>query len=300
VPGIGNGRDVDLLKQKLLRQQGLLAELEDALRALPVALRELDARLDASRARLEQARFELSATRATAPFSARVEQVSAARNQVVFPGQGIAILSEVGLYEITASVAVNEIAWLHHDIRPKALAEGVSTRAPVSRITCSADGFREARWGRVARLERIDELTRAARIVVEIDKPDDGAPCDSPADGHGLSLVSGMYCRVELPVEPQGEALCVPRGAMVDERYVYVAELTDPGDERSARLAIREVSVLRTLGESVLVDSRRGASGRSNELRFGDLLVVSPPSRPVPGMRVRPMRVDPPAVAEGR
>lgn len=298
--GVGNGRDVDLLKQKLLRQQGLLAELEDALRAQPVARRELDARLEASLARLEQARLELSATRATAPFAARVEQVSASRNQVVFPGQPIAVLSEVGIYEIAASVAASEIAWLHHEIEPKVLAEGVSNTAPVSRVTCSADGFREARPARVARLERIDELTRAARIVVEIEEPVDVEARDPSSGARSMSIVSGMYCRVEFPVEPRQEAIRVPRGAMVDERFVYVVELGESGDDRTARLAIREVSVLRSLGDSVLVDSGQGASGRSSELRFGELLVVSPPARPVPGMRVRPMRVDPPAVAEGR
>lgn len=286
---IGNRRDVDLLFQKALRQESLLTELRAAYDALPLLRKETEARLEASEARVVQARHELQNTRILCPFHARVEQALIRETQVVVPGTVLAVLSRPDSYEITVAVDPVDVTWLHSAVQPAALSKATSAAAPTARVTCAPDGFLDAWNGRVARFERIDELTRTVRIVVEVDTADRSMDAHSDRAKSGLALTSGAYCRVELPVEPRSDFLRLPRSAVVDEHSVYVVE-PSPDSPGIGRLAARTVTIRRRMDEFVLVDQQGAASKGASELKAGDQLVVSPPANPVPGM---PIRVSP-------
>ena len=97
-----------------------------------------------------------------------------------------------------------------------------------------------------------------------------------------------MLCRAELPVAELAGALLVPRHAVYDNRWVYVFE-PDPDavDGRQGRLGQREVPVLRSLGDAVLVDYAGREGTEVCELKPGEQVVVSPLPKPVVGMQVR-------------
>jgi hypothetical protein len=96
-----------------------------------------------------------------------------------------------------------------------------------------------------------------------------------------------MYCKTELPAEPLADALLVPRHAVYDSRWVYVFERDAGSDGTTGRLGRREVPLLRSLGDSVLVDYQGRDASQVCELTAGDQVIVSPLVKPVVGMKVR-------------
>jgi hypothetical protein len=100
----------------------------------------------------------------------------------------------------------------------------------------------------------------------------------------GLSV--GMYCRVELPPDPLFNSYWVPRQAVHDDRWVFVVDGQGAADG-AGRLARREVTPLRVIGDEVLIHHAGLGELHSASLRAGDRLVVSPLTKPVEGMRVR-------------
>lgn len=283
---VGTQRELDLVHQKYLRGKDLVVEMKSALGRIPNLKIETQAQLDAAAARLQQAKYDLEHTRILCPFRARVEAVTAFTSQVVSGMAPIAVLTDVSAYEIPVSLSPADLRWLHPSIRPAAL---VSRNVPQEidvRVIWTLDG-RDLAWkGRVSRFERIDELTRTVRLIVEV-RPQDRVNSAEPALAAfdpGLSV--GMYCRVELPSEPLTESYWVPRQALQEERWVYVVD--DQGSHDGAgRLARREVTPLRVIGDEVLVHHGGLGTLEPTGLRSGDRLVVSPLTKPVEGMRVR-------------
>ena len=79
----------------------------------------------------------------------------------------------------------------------------------------------------------------------------------------------------------------VPRHAIYDSRWVYVFEPDGGSDGTTGRLGQRTVPLLRSLGDSVLVDYRGRGDAQVCELAAGDRIIVSPLTKPVVGMKVR-------------
>jgi hypothetical protein len=169
---------------------------------------------------------------------------------------------------------------------------GAATEAAVTWAS-QAGGYS---WtGSVGHLARYDEATRTARLVIEIADVDNGIATQSAPWPHQPS--TGMFCQVKIPIEPVQDALVVPRTIINEDNTVYVFE---PGaaapDGGLDRLALRHVRILRKAGDDVLVgsasrneDGHRHGSGSEaiRELQAGELLVISPPPRPVVGMKLR-------------
>ena len=133
----------------------------------------------------------------------------------------------------------------------------------------------------------MDEVTRTARMIVEVP----GAVLAADRSGHSPdaapTISIGMDCRAELPGEPLLDAVLIPRHAVHEDRWVYVFESATDGDHQGlGRLARREVSMLRMIGDEVLIDYRGHDNPRGNWLESDELLVVSRVADPVPGMQV--------------
>ena len=163
----------------------------------------------------------------------------------------------------------------------------VTVTGPTGKVQWSVHGQEFAWEGRVTRFERVDEATRTARMVVEVRQVDMVATVTSGSSDVPQRLSIGMYCKTELPAEPLPDALMVPRHAIYDSRWVYVLEPDVGSDGTIGRLGRREVPLLRSLGDSVLVDYRGRDVAQVCELAAGDRVIVSPLTKPVVGMKVR-------------
>jgi hypothetical protein len=287
VDKVGTQRDVDLAQQKYLRQKGAVVELTSQRAIIPHVRAETQAQLDAARARLALAQHDLDSTKIRCPFEARVESVQAYKSQVVTAHFTIATLTDMEAFEISVGVDPRELRWLAESIRPEALNAAASADSPTVKVRWSLHGQELAWTGRVTRFERVDEATRTAKMVVEIRQVDMVATVDADRGESKPMLSIGMYCKTELPARLLEEALLVPRHAIYENRWVYVVEPDTASPDGVGRLARREVPILRSVGDSVLVDHRGRDGQKRCELAAGERVVVSPLNKPVVGMKVR-------------
>ncbi|MCH8150546.1 MAG: hypothetical protein IH987_21650, partial [Planctomycetes bacterium] len=172
--------------------------------------------------------------------------------------------------------------------RPGALENADTPSGPEVTVSWSLPGQTFTWRGYVTRFERFDESTRTGRLVVEIRSMDMVATLHNGSGDVRPTLSIGMHCRAELPAEPLEDALLIPRHAVYEQRWVYVFE-PDPtsSDGLSGRLGRREVPLLRSLGDHVLVNYAGRRTGTENcELKAGELIVLSPLTRPVVGMKI--------------
>ena len=104
-----------------------------------------------------------------------------------------------------------------------------------------------------------------ARLRVEVARPLDTVGAEPAA-------LLGSYARVELPLLPLESAAAIPRTALREGDVVWLVDAEQ-------QLEIRPVDVGLKRDGDVLV---------TGGLQDGDLVISSPISVPVPGMRVRP------------
>ena len=97
----------------------------------------------------------------------------------------------------------------------------------------------------------------------------------------------GAHCCAGLPAGPLDDAQLVRRHAVYGHRWVYVFE-PDPtsSDGLSGTLGRREVPLLRSLGDYVLVDYAGRTGTEHCELQAGEFVILSPLTRPVVGMKI--------------
>lgn len=286
---VGTQRDVDLLQQKYLRAKDTLVELKARRSTMPAIQQETQAQLDAARTRLVLSQHDLDSTKIRSPFEARVETVAARQTQVVTAHFSIATLTDMEALEISVGIDPRELRWLDDMVRPGELEreDRDASAAPPVTVRWSLPD-QEFTWqGHVTRFERVDELSRTARMVVEIRDIDMTAKVSSGSLNSIPMLSVGMYCRAELPADPLSGALLVPRHAIYEDRWVYVFEPDgQTPDAYDGRLGRREISMLRTIGDRVLVDYRDREDTEVCELRAGDQVVVSQLPKPVVGMKI--------------
>lgn len=285
---VGTQRDLGVVHQKYLGYKDTLVELDARRVMIPFLKQETMAQLEAARSRYTQASHNLENTKIFCPFDARVERVSAYRAQVVTAHFSVATLTDMEALEIPVSIDLRDLRWLHPSIRPEALENEERMDSPEVRVHWSL--HREAySWpGRVSRFERVDETTRLARMVVEVRGVDITAQVEIGTANGRPSLSIGMFCRAELPALELHHALIVPRHTLMDDKWVYVFEPdTDSPDCTTGRLGRREVPVLRSMGDDVLVDYEGRVGTELCELREGEQVIVSPLLKPVVGMSIR-------------
>ena len=284
---VGTQRDLDLVLQKYLRQKDLVAELRSRRAVVPHLLAETEAKLDAARAKLTQAQQDFENTTIRCPFKARVETVMAYKSQVVTAFFSIARLTDMEALEVSVGVDPRELRWLAPSIRPSTLSGDDKHDGPPVTVRWSLYGQEFVWVGRVTRFERVDEITRMARMVVEVRDVDLVATVETGPHDNRPELTVGMFCRTELPAEELEEALFVPRHAVYDNSHVFVFEPDATMGARGGHLARRDVPMLRPVGDRVLVDYRGREGTEVCELKPGERVVVSPLMKPVEGMRVR-------------
>lgn len=288
VDEVGTQRDVDLVHKKYLHQLDTVTQLKNRLASLPYRKMQKQAELDSARAKLKQAQHDLKQTKIFCPFKARVESVLARTSQVVTQHFSIARLTSMEAFEISVGIDPRDLRWLDASVRPEALETTELQNSPAVKVSWTLQGQDYSWKGLVTRFERVDEMTRTARMIVEIRDVDMVATVAQGATEKGPTLSIGMFCKAELPAQVLQDALLVPRHAIYDNQWVYVFEAdTETTQDHIGRLARREVPMLRTIGDSVLVDYRDREGTEICTLLAGERVVVSPLLSPVVGMKIR-------------
>ena len=242
-------------------------------------IEQAEAAIAVARAELEEAELQLGKTRLLAPADGQFVQTTLDRGEFVTAGREVATLHGTDAVEIPIAVPMEELRWLPalspDHFSPAAAANPAATdRLPAATVQWQG-GARAYVWhGRVVRWEAgLDSQTRTLTLVVEVPRP-----WDSFRPGEHPALQPGMFCRVDIAAGSQPNAVVIPRTALHDDNTVYLVS--------EGRLASRRVDVLRYLRDQAIL---------SGGLHADDLLVVSPLSAPVVGMKLRPLEVEPAA-----
>ncbi len=284
----------EMAKERYLRQRDLVLGYESQLDLIPVLINETKALLEQAQAQLDEAKLFVDNTKIVCPCDVRVESVSAQESQVVNAYFQVATLTDMEALELSVVVDPRELRWSRPEVFASAIGKELEN-PPKAKVTWTMMG-QEFTWiGEVTRLERLDQATRTAHMVVEI--RDVMRNIQIVKGGNHLPLSVGMFCKAELPTEPLDNALVIPRHAVQEGRFVYVFQ---PEQDRpdQGQLVIKKVPMLRNIGEQVLVsfgsgeqvvDIRQdgGTETAICELRSGDLVIVSPLPKAVEGMRLQ-------------
>jgi len=251
---VGSESQVEAAQRVALQARDQLLALQKSLRVTERQLSEVKASLESGQARVELAELDVRRTRVTAPASGLLDQVEAEVGQVVGPGQVLCVIKCLDQLEVPVPLEGRDLLYL-----PVSRERGALK--PVSaRITWLQGGIS---WsGVVNRLERYDERTRSAVVVVSL-------TYDAAADGAVPPQV-GMFCKVSFRGTVAKSVYLVPRDVIRSDGTVPV--------EENGVLRYRRVEVLRWQGEDALV-----CSG----LRSGDRLILTPLPRAAEGMAVR-------------
>lgn len=247
---------------------------------------QAEAAIEVARAELEEAELRLSKTRLLSPADGQFVETTLDLGEYVAAGREVAALHGTDAVEIPIAVPMDELRWLPtlspERFLPAASSDGGPNAALPAATVHWHSGERRYDWtGTVVRWEAgLDSQTRTLTLVVEVPRP-----WDSFRPGEYPALQPGMFCRVEITGGTQPGAVVIPRTAMHDGNAVYLAS--------EGRLTRRGVEVLRFLGDQAII---------SSGLQSGDLLVVSPLSAPINGMKIRPLEIEsePPAVPAGQ
>ena len=286
--------EVDAAQQEYLQAKDKVLAYENKLSLIPTLVAETRARLEARQAQLADAQRNVEYTHIRCPFDARVDVVSAKKAQVVIANLAVAVLTDLEAFELAAVLDPSDLQWTERRAYARAMGGDLGEPPEVS-VVWTLHGHRYSWRGAVSRLEKHDEATRTAHLVIEIPNLLDEVVQEEAVGKPQLSI--GMFCKAEIPADPLQDALVVPRSAVQEDNVVYVFEPdVDSPDGLNGRLAARRVPLLRTVGDDVLVDfAGRGEDDRLAmsqssaicELRAGDLLIVSPLARSVVGMKLR-------------
>jgi len=224
-------------------------------------LEKARADLASAEADLKQARLDLSRTRVYAPFNAVVLSKRVETGSQVSTQDELAQLAGTDEFRIEISVPMDDLKWI---VIPSGAGEpGSSVRIFYGNNTemlCE-------RTGRVIRLlGELETEGRMVRILAAVKDPLD----INASTGQKHPLLIGQYVRVEIEGDRLNQVFSIPRTALRNYSFVWIA-----GSD--GKLHIRSVEIVRRGEETVLV---------KDGLADGERLIVSDLPAPVEGMQV--------------
>lgn len=210
----------------------------------PLALREpqlRQAELEISRAqqRVQRATLELDRTRIRADFTGLVLNASVEVGEIVSPSLNAATLVALDEFWVQASVPLEAVGLLaipgrDGDVGSKAIIRHQS-----------GESFVEHRGEVIRLLGDLDPAGRMARVLIRVEDPfslSDQEQADARPDRPALRrqpLMLGSYVSVELEGAEQRFVIEVPRQAIHEGRYVYIANRNDRLERREVQFAWR-------------------------------------------------------------
>ena len=183
-----------------------------------------------------RAERDLERTRVIAPYDGRVRSELVDPGQFVNRGETLANLYSVDVAEVRLPVHDEDLAFL-----PLNLNGTLDAAARLTVVLSARFAGRLHEWqGRIVRTEgEIDPGTRMVKVIAQVPRPYD-QPDGTPP------LTVGLFVDAVIQGREVADAVVLPRAALQSEGQVHVIESDD-------RLAVRDVEVLRVLGEQAYV-----------------------------------------------
>ncbi len=218
----------------------------------------------AAEAAVDRATRDLERADIKAPYAGRVRTKDVDIGQFVNKGSPVARIYAVDAAEIRLPLPDEQLAYV--DV-PLSYRGGEQQTGP--RVTLSADfGGRRHTWqGLIVRTEgEIDPTSRMVHVIAEVRDP--YAPSNDPARP---PLAVGMFVEAEIEGRTVRDVVVLPRAALRGRDQVLVVD-------ESSRLRFRQVELLRSTGNTVLVQGG---------LAEGEVVCVSALDTVTDGMAVR-------------
>jgi RND family efflux transporter MFP subunit len=219
----------------------------------------LESQLEMASVAMEQAALELERCRIEAPFDAWVTEKMVETGQHLAAGQPVGSIYRAGAFDIDVKIPVGDLVWFPENGNSE---EGLPVAVRYTEITPPRI------WdGRVARVKAaLDAATRTLPVVVEVDEPAGPEGIASNAN----RLKPGMFVTVRIQGRQVENIHRLPRHLVHDGDTVYLAD--------DLQLRIQQVTILRRFEKTVLI---------SDGLSDGDLVISTPISGALPGMKIR-------------
>ncbi|MGD9310817.1 MAG: efflux RND transporter periplasmic adaptor subunit [Desulfosarcina sp.] len=250
---------LDKADRQYLTSRERLQSLENQLALIgPNRVRQ-QSQLEMAKVATEQAVINLERCQITSPFDAWVADKRVEIGQHVNAGQTVGQVYRAGAFDIEVKIPMAELVWLRNDTasEKERSVEVLFSETPTPQ-----------RWkGRLARVKAtLDATTRTLPVVIEVDE----AVRQEPNAIDAGRLKPGMFVTVRIKGRLVKHVHRLPRHLIRDGDTVFLAV----GDQ----LSVQPVTVLRRFKTAVLV---------SDGLADGDLIVTTPLSGAVSGMRIR-------------
>lgn len=211
---------------------------------------------------IEIAELRLERCHVRAPFDSRIVACHVEENQYVAPGVNVLTIADDSMLEIHVSLESGEVRkWLRFmDVGHNNNTAWFRKVEPVNcKVKWTEDPDNYIFPGKLDRIVKFDRTTRMMTVSVKVNGTD-----ASNAGNGKLSLVSGMFCSVEISGKTLENVYQVPRWAVTYENTVYISQ--------DNRLKTVNVDLLYTDGENAYI------AGGINE---GDLLIITRLSEPL-------------------
>lgn len=273
--GTISSRERDLRRQSRNEMEQGVQTAQNNWLLIDPQIAKTEAAIAVAQVQLADAELQLEKTRLRAPFDGQVISSHLDPGEFVQAGQEAARLYDTSAVEIPMSIPLDDLRWFP-SLSPDVLRAHSQPphHSPLPPATVHwRSGEREYTWqGRVGRWESgLDARTRTLTLVIEVHEP-----WKRFRPGEQPPLQPGMFCRLTIETRQVPQAVRIPRTALRPEDTVFLVQ--------DGALVVRPVEVFHVQKESVMVTAG---------LETGDLLIVSPVSTPVVGMKLRSREVDP-------
>ena len=249
---------LDKSEQAYLASQERLQALDNQMALTDPQKEQLIAARDMARVMHQEAKLDLERSSIVAPFEGWVLEKAIEVGQYVNIGQQLGKIYSAGELDIEVRIPTKDLKWFPEDM---------GQETPLLADVVFKNAGNEHIWrGRVARIKAMmDERTRTLPMVIEIDET---PATERPQNPFGLR--PGMFVTIRI------------KGKKIQNVFVLPRYLVYPGDVvytvKDDTLKSNRVKILRGYKNTVII---------GDGLSEGALIVKSPLSSPMDGMRVR-------------
>lgn len=256
VSRINLGRSQRLVRRRALDQSSYERSQQQVLDR-GQRLESLRQALAVNQLQMRRAQINLGRTGIRAPFDARITKGELTRGSFVSAGRSVGTLESVEAVEVPVAFSLSDLRKIRDSAGKPVPLQRIPQHLrslPPAKVTADSMTWK----GRVNRMgAKINLSTRTLTMYVRVDLK------KQQKDG---SLLPGTFCQVEIPVRHVARAVVLPRTALYEDKYIYIAD--------GKKLGRREVSVGYMSSSSVFI---------TGGLRQGDKAIISQLTDPVIG-----------------